>query len=442
MTPVDTLGEPVTVVDALGEPVVLINEDGTPAFLAYSAKTYLGGVAPYHWLDFINNRALYAGADVGNVTQATGYSFTRASDGYYTNSDGTLTLFGSGALRRGDRGVLIEGSRTNLLVRSQEFDNAAWTKNQATITANDIAAPDGTLTADRITASGTTAYAQQVFTSSTGVTYTTSVFLKAGNISSADLYGVNQGVVAYTARFTLTGAGTATAIGGSPTVGILALANGWYFCWMTKTHTTGSASDLVQVVPGNEGATVASDYVYAWQADLQAGAFPSSPIVTVAAAATRASDVLTYTAGVSYPLSLWAEWEKNGDDGVSFPEAISLFTASNPGDNRSSIYQRHTNGAVRGLQRTSAVTVADVGTRTVALNTVVKAAARFSADNFASSVNGQAAETDTSGSVPSAPNTIQIGAIPTGAAMFGHIRRAAIFNSALTDAQLQTTTGS
>lgn len=38
----------------------------------------------------------------------------------------------------------------NLLVRSEEFDNASWSKT-ATVTANSLTAPDGTLTADTLT---------------------------------------------------------------------------------------------------------------------------------------------------------------------------------------------------------------------------------------------------------------------------------------------------
>jgi hypothetical protein len=134
MTPVDTLGEPVTVVDTLGEPVVLVNNDGTPAFLAYSAKTYLGGVAPYHWLDFIANRALYAGADVGNVTGATGYSFSRASQGYYTNSDGTLELFESGQLRM----KRTADSGHNLLTNSNLFTGYNYASPSSTVTASTL----------------------------------------------------------------------------------------------------------------------------------------------------------------------------------------------------------------------------------------------------------------------------------------------------------------
>jgi hypothetical protein len=307
MTPVDTLGEPVTVVDTLGEPVVLINNDGTPAFLAYSAKTYLGGVAPYHWLDFINNRALYAGADVGNVTQATGYSFTRASDGYYTNSDGTLTLFGSGALRRGDRGVLIEGSRTNLCLRSEEFDNAAWTKTDITVTANNTSAPDGATTADLLTegSAGTASLAKSsAITVVSGSTYTTTVFIKRSAVVqwvrfiAADTGGIGNGVQGWfdvqngaLGTFSTRGTGW-TAVSRA----ITAFANGWYR--LTLVYTTGAVTQnilLNSTSADNNATRVAGSAYWLWGFQDELGAFPSSPIITVAASATRAADVLSYT---------------------------------------------------------------------------------------------------------------------------------------------------
>jgi hypothetical protein len=274
MTPVDTLGEPVTVVDTLGEPVVLINEDGTPAFLAYSAKTYLGGVAPYHWLDFIANRALYASTDVGNVTQATGYSFTRASDGYYTNSDGTLTLFGSGALRRGDRGVLIEGARTNLLLRSQEFDNASWTKNRATVTANATTAPDGTLTADKLVEDNTASNTHRTFqnVSTTGQAYAFTVFAKASERNWMYLRIDRAGPSTPAAWFDLS-AGTVGTVNTGLTAAIEALANGWYRCRIVvDTADTANNSILIGLATGDNVLNYTGDNtsgLFIWGAQLE-----------------------------------------------------------------------------------------------------------------------------------------------------------------------------
>ena len=307
MTPVDTLGEPVTVVDAGGEPVVLVNEDGTPAFLAYSAKTYLGGVAPYHWLDFINNRALYAGIDVGNVTQATGYSFSRASTGYYQNADGTLTSFGSGALRRGDRGVLIEGARTNLCLQSQTF-GTTWTLSNATISSDQTAAPDGTTTADKlVSAVGTSIQQiqQGIFTTNTNA-HSFSVFVKAAGFGFVRVRAV-EGTTFLRAVFIdvnlTTGASVRTSAVNGATLNassVTALANGWYLVSLNYTLGGVASSSIPQVFlnDGTDSFNVTgngTDGIFVWGAQVEAASFPSSYIPTTSASATRAADVLAYT---------------------------------------------------------------------------------------------------------------------------------------------------
>jgi hypothetical protein len=70
-------------------------------------------------------------------------------------------------------------SRTNLLQRSEEFDNAYWTKSNTTISPNQVIAPDGTLSADIAT---TTSTADGISRALTGLvangTYTVSVPIK------------------------------------------------------------------------------------------------------------------------------------------------------------------------------------------------------------------------------------------------------------------------
>jgi hypothetical protein len=470
MTPVDTLGEPVTVVDTLGEPVVLINNDGTPAFLAYSAKTYLGGVAPYHWLDFITNRALYAGADVGNVTQATGYSFTRASDGYYTNSDGTLTLFASGALRRGDRGVLIEGSRTNLLVRSQEFQTT-WSAVGLQAfgsgsTANAGVSPDGTTTADLITESSANSrhFIFQLQSVSASTTYAYSVYLKYSTrrycVVSLKSYTGSVDVVSYSQVVDVQNRtlGAATNTTGSPTntsSTIELLANGW--CRVNITMNTGVGGVLMySSVCLSDSATPsyvaeAPSYtgdgtsgVLAWQADLQAGAFPSSPIVTVAAASTRAADVLTYTAGVSYGLSLWAEFERAVDTGV---QETYLHIDDGTGGGADVFQLNVTNGdlgqaamnSTAGGGAQAAPTVAGA----ISINAVTKLAGRAETNSVNAARSGTLATLDTTATLPVTPTRLIVGTRQNGASpSFGYIRRVAIIQGAGTDAQLQSMTGS
>jgi len=552
MTPVDTLGEPVTVVDTLGEPVVLINEDGTPAFLAYSAKTYLGGVAPYHWLDFINNRALYASVDVGNVTGATGYSFTRASDGYYTNSDGTLTNFASGALRRGDRGVLIEGSRTNLVLQSQTFDNASWTKSAAgtgsapVVTANTAVAPDGTMTADTI------------------------VFALNGGLTSSDLSQLSQTVAALAGQGTWSvflkttdaSTKTITLIAPSGDLQKLTVTGSWQ-----RFSVSGSGGTLPRLRLRGDDTVSDSASLHIWGAQLEAASFPSSYIPTVAASATRASDVLTYTVNTTaqiqaavagqaelvtngefatdsdwtkgtgwtitggaavatavapttyiepsvplsvtagrwyavsftatvssggvgariggvvgtarissgtyvelffatstanlqlerrindftgtidnvsvkevpansltlYPLSLWAEFERAVDTG-GFEEFVNVDDGDS--SDRATVYADTTGIFTNDMRSGNVNQGGSAVAGAVALNTVTKGAGRFQTNDTRAARGGTLGPADTLCTLPATPTRLVLGAAPS----FGYTRRIAVFTTALTDAQLQTTT--
>jgi hypothetical protein len=143
---------------------------------------------------------------------------------------------------RGTNATLVDSTGrvtyapANLLLRSQEFDNAAWTKNAATVTANTTPAPDGTGTADTLTATAGTGVIPRVadiaFVTVTSSAYTASMYVKAGTYTFFQIYLNNQ--AAEWANFTLTGAGTATANGAS-TATITALSNGWYRCSMTYT---------------------------------------------------------------------------------------------------------------------------------------------------------------------------------------------------------------
>jgi hypothetical protein len=80
------------------------------------------------------------------------------------------------------RCALVDGAG-NLLLRSDEFDNAAWSKTRCTVTANAVTAPDGTATADSINEDGTAAsshFVQQAVTVLSGVAdYSFSVSIRA-----------------------------------------------------------------------------------------------------------------------------------------------------------------------------------------------------------------------------------------------------------------------
>ena len=78
--------------------------------------------------------------------------------------------------------LLLEPTTTNLQIRSQEFDNAIWSKTNVTVTANNIISPSNELNADKISRTSTAAnYINDILTKSAiQLEYTSSIFVKQG----------------------------------------------------------------------------------------------------------------------------------------------------------------------------------------------------------------------------------------------------------------------
>jgi hypothetical protein len=191
------------------------------------------------------------------------------------------------------KGLLIEEQRTNLVLQSETFDSASWTKSAATVTANAVAAPNGTTTADTLTADGTSA-AHRLFQTVTayGAGRTISFFAKAGTNNFVQVFTdfTNNDF----ANFDLSGAG-ATGSKGVDTgaTAITSVGNGWFRCTMV-TGNAASANVNIGIISSataarNESNTL-STTVYLWGAQLEAGAFATSYIPTVASQVTRAAD--------------------------------------------------------------------------------------------------------------------------------------------------------
>lgn len=201
-------------------------------------------------------------------------------------------------------GLRLEPQRTNLILRSQEIDNASWTKTDTTITANNIAAPDGTTTADLCTegVAGTALVFQSV-TVTAGTVVAASVFAKRGN---TDWLAVRLedagGSDTLHAWFNLsTGAVGSNSVGGTAALKrahVETLASGWYRLiivgslgaadtgYILHTHSASADSSLTRV----NSATY-----YLWGAMLEEGRMASSYVATTSASVTKNADALQWT---------------------------------------------------------------------------------------------------------------------------------------------------
>jgi hypothetical protein len=170
---------------------------------------------------------------------------------------------------------LYATSRTNLALQSQAFDNAAWNPQQCTVAGNADTAPDGTLTAEKFTATGSGAanpYLIPTATVTLGLgTYTISAWMK--------VYGT---VIGKTGGIWLWNAGTGVSTPSSPPTAIL--AGSWVRYSVTVTVTTaGTFEPRLDVSWAN---VITGEQFSAWGFQIEAGFSPSSYIPTLATTAS------------------------------------------------------------------------------------------------------------------------------------------------------------
>jgi hypothetical protein len=347
------------------------------------------------------------------------------------------------------RGLLIEEGRTNLLQRSDGLDTSPWLPvNTTTITPNNATAPDGATTAERFTV-GATTQSYGVFNSTpswtAGVTYTTSFFCKADQITRVRIAAGNQATHPISAIFDLTGNGS---IVGTPTgtASIERYANGWYRCSVTATSTaTGTTSLRLTAVTGTTdnypGNSV--DSFLAWGAQNEVGAFATSYIPTTTGTLARGADVCSITGG---------DFNRfyNQSEGTLFadvtPQSIAqlatvLVVNSGSSQNQQGIYKTNAALTAAGLRwgainvLTGFVTQAAIATGTDVAISRSKLSYAYKLDDFSFAYAGTIVGTDTSGTLPS-PTTMQIGNRDGTLPINGHLASIRYYRKRLPNAKL------
>ena len=191
--------------------------------------------------------------------------------------------------------LLLEPQRTNLLQRSQEFDNAYWTGVRATITANSTVSPDGTQNAETFVSSSGQSNVPAIYTEaitySGNTAYTTSIFVKKlgtqnnFNINYLDNSSGGGGGIKFnvsTLALTITQAPNSSVSGKITDYG-----NGWLRLEMSfttiATPTYGYLQYTIDTALTTNGFAI-------YGAQLEAGAYATSYIPTTTASVTRNQD--------------------------------------------------------------------------------------------------------------------------------------------------------
>jgi hypothetical protein len=353
--------------------------------------------------DFVADQYIRAGT-VG----PSGLTVTRASAGYAQRSDGIWQSFASGVARITDKGLLVEGSRQNLALWSRDFTNAAWVKGNVTAALNQTGIDGVANSASSLTA-----------TAGLGTTLQTVISLSAARATTC-----------YVKRITGTGTIEFTSDGVAYTDITSSLSVG---TWFRATVTGTITNPVLGFRITTSGDAIAVDF-----AQLENGAFPSSPIATEATAVTRAADAATAAQSTAYPATLYSEFSQDvlagGNPNRIFQLDVASISASS---SRSTLYLNanvleyrvNASGGTQG-------TVSAAGA--ISANTIYKVAGRTALDDLRVYRNATQGTQDTSAALPAASTTARFGSgVSANEELFGYLRRCSVIPRALSDTELQ-----
>lgn len=222
-------------------------------------------------------------------------SFTRNSAGLFTTQEGEVdtaivntprfdwaTLNLPNALTERRKVLTLELARTNIVIRAEEFENAAWSKTGGggatppVVTANQGIAPDGSLTADKVVfvapAPGdTSSIAQGGITTVNATNYGGSFYVKA--FAAADV-GKIMGF---------------RHVAGASYL-LVTLISDWQRVPRISTSIATTSDFEISLRP-DQGTSTGTVTVLLWGADLELG-FVTSYTKTIASSVARATDSL------------------------------------------------------------------------------------------------------------------------------------------------------
>jgi len=336
--------------------------------------------------------------------------------------------------------LLLEPQRTNLVTYSEQFNNAAWSKDNVSVSANTSTSPDGYVNADSIVENSANGFhfIQQTFTSS-AVSMTYSIFAKLGSGTRTLILreGVNTGAFA---AFNLSTGVVSAQSGGTAT--ITQYANGYYRCTLTFTAAAGTSSMQIALSNANSFASYTGNgtsSIIVYGAQVEAGAYATSYIPTLAASATRGADACSKT-GIS---SLIGQTEGTlYFEGSASDLATFKRIAISSGSYTSSVYIDFRNDgsvvasswASAGLVLYQAVTPSNPLTRN-------KYAIAYKSNDWAVYVNGTLAASQSTGAATfnSTLNTVEF-ALGGNDPFTGSANELLVFKTRLTNAEMQELT--
>lgn len=347
----------------------------------------------------------------------------------------------------------LEPARTNLLLQSEAFDNASWTKIEATPTANAVAGPENLSTADRLletTVNATHRVEQVVTKAASALKYSFTAYVKGGLGRDWVLLQCASGANGAGNWFNITTGikGAARVVGAGWTLdnaSITPSANGFYRLEVNVTSGTETTIECpILISPDGSTLSYAGDVTkgfYAYGAQLEQAPYATSYIKTEAATVSRVADAIPALTGVS---SLIGQTE-----GTLYFEGSSFADLSGKditiSDGTTSNYIRFTFTYDAGPVYNVGATIVTGGvsqggiTRNFTTNTNYKIAVVYKSNYFAVFADGVKVGQDLTVVVP-ATAQIKFAHPDNTTPFYGNIRALVLSKTALTDAEAITLT--
>jgi hypothetical protein len=360
------------------------------------------------------------------------FDFTRSGNATRVNSEGLIELVTTNVPRlnyplidgvvNGCPSLLLEPSRTNLVTYSEDFSQ--WQQNGVTTTPNSAISPDGTLNADKITATTVDPY-PFILANVTATEHTFSFYYKG----EADSIGKE-------ARVLFWFIGTAT---GADLSVPFTLTGGWQR-FESKVTPTGAGTLALRIDFPADNANI-GDYGYLWGAQLEVGSYPTSYIPTSGTIGTRSAETCNGAGDVN---------TFNDSEGVLFAEISALaddstFRAISISDtsfsNRCVLRYGGSSNRLNVLVVSSGSTVFNNNSTSLNILNYNKIVLKYKQNDFSFWINGFEVATDTSGNTPSGLSQLQFAdAVNVGTFFYGNTKQIQYFDSALNDSDLETLT--
>lgn len=378
------------------------------------------------------------------------FDYTRSGDASRVNPGGLIETVGTNIPRIDHFGggcptLNLEPQRTNLILYSEQFSGTNWGSVNTTITANQTISPDGTLNADKLQRTSTSASFRphNISKSASAITYTTSVFLKKGsdNYFAMRAQGSYPSRADFRFRFDTEEIYSTQAFSNFTILdyGVQNYSNGWYrmhFTYTSDSHTNLSITFSPRATNGNidSSDTSSTSFAYVWGAQTEVGSYVSSYIKTEASTVTRLkdecinggdSDLFDITEG-SWFLDL-VPFENS-----SAQREIYIHDGTN--NNRLVIQFQSNNTQVRYLVASSG----SVGVslyEPITMNTRNKILVTFKENEFKIYINGTLEGTDTSGNVPIGLDTFNFANVGGTFNFEGKVHDTRVYDRVLTESE-------